>query len=75
MDFIINIKYEKPKISKYRKNADKQIEQEVQNIIARTKFAVAGNEDIKTAENQNQNDDGSMFVEAGVSESKNDGKK
>ena len=74
MDFIINIKYEKPKISKYRKNADKQIEQEVQNIIARTKFAVAGNEDIKTAENQNQNDDGSMFVEAGVSEPKNDGK-
>ena len=74
MDFIINIKYEKPKISKYRKNADKQIEQEVQNIIARTKFAVAGNEDIETAENQNQNDDGSMFVEAGVSESKNDGK-
>ena len=74
MDFIINIKYEKPKISKYRKNADKQIEQEVQNIIARTKFAVAGNEDIKTAENQNQNDDGSMFVEVGVSESKNDGK-
>ena len=74
MDFIINIKYEKPKISKYRKNADKQIEQEVQNIIARTKFAVAGNEDIKTAENQNQNDDGSMFVAAGVSELKNDGK-
>ena len=74
LDFIINIKYEKPKISKYRKNADKQIEQEVQNIIARTKFAVAGNEDIKTAENQNQNDDGSMFVEAGVSKPKNDGK-
>ncbi|MBD8925561.1 MAG: PHP domain-containing protein, partial [[Eubacterium] rectale] len=74
MDFIINIKYEKPKISKYRKNADKQIEQEVQNIIARTKFAVAGNEDIKTAENQNQDDDGSMFVEAGVSKPKNDGK-
>lgn len=35
---------------------------------------LAGNEDIKTAENQNQNDDGSMFVEAGVSEPKNDGK-
>lgn len=41
MDFIVNLQYEKPKISKYRQNADKQIEQEVQNIVARTKFAMA----------------------------------
>ena len=34
MDFIVNLQYEKPKISKYRQNADKQIEQEVQNIVA-----------------------------------------
>ena len=60
MDFIVNLQYEKPKISKYRQNADKQIEQEVQNIVARTKFAMAkdnGDEDAKVAV-----DDGAMFV-------------
>lgn len=60
MDFIINLQYEKPKISKYRQNADKQIEQEVQNIVARTKFAMAkddSDEEAKVAV-----DDGAMFV-------------
>ena len=60
MDFIVNLQYEKPKISKYRQNADKQIEQEVQNIVARTKFAMTkddGDEDAKVAV-----DDGAMFV-------------
>ncbi len=60
MDFIVNLQYEKPKISKYRQNADKQMEQEVQNIVARTKFAMAkddGDEDAKVAV-----DDGAMFV-------------
>lgn len=60
MDFIVNLQYEKPKISKYRQNADKQIEQEVQNIVARTKFAMAkddGDEEAKVAV-----DDGAMFV-------------
>ena len=60
MDFIVNLQYEKPKISKYRQNADKQIEQEVQNIVARTKFAMAkddGDEDAKVAV-----DDGAIDV-------------
>ena len=71
MDFIVNLQYEKPKISKYRQNADKQIEQEVQNIVARTKFAMAkddGDEDAKVAV-----DDGAMFV--GGSENTSDTKK
>ena len=71
MDFIVNLQYEKPKISKYRQNADKQIEQEVQNIVARTKFAMAkddGDEDAKVPV-----DDGAMFV--GGSENTSDTKK
>lgn len=71
MDFIVNLQYEKPKISKYRQNADKQIEQEVQNIVARTKFAMAkddGDEEAKVAV-----DDGAMFV--GGSENASDTKK
>lgn len=71
MDFIVNLQYEKPKISKYRQNADKQIEQEVQNIVARTKFAMAkddGDEDAKVAV-----DDGAMFV--GGSENTSDTKR
>lgn len=71
MDFIVNLQYEKPKISKYRQNADKQIEQEVQNIVARTKFAMAkddDDEDSKVAV-----DDGAMFV--GGSENTSDTKK
>ena len=70
MDFIVNLQYEKPKISKYRQNADKQIEQEVQNIVARTKFAMAkddGDEEAKVAV-----DDGAMFV--GGSENTSDTK-
>ena len=39
MDLIIQVEYREPKESKYRKNSVKQIEQEVQNIISRTKFA------------------------------------
>lgn len=71
MDFIVNLQYEKPKISKYRQNADKQIEQEVQNIVARTKFAMAkndGDEEANVAV-----DDGAMFV--GGSENTSDTKK
>lgn len=71
MDFIVNLQYEKPKISKYRQNADKQIEQEVQNIVARTKFAMAkddGDEEAKVAV-----DDGAMFV--GGSENTSDTKR
>ena len=64
LDFIINLEYEKPKVSKYRQNADKQIEQEVQNIIARTKFAIVkggdGDEEAPAA----TEDDGAMFVGA-----------
>ena len=39
MDLIIQVEYRQPEESKYRKNSVKQIEQEVQNIISRTKFA------------------------------------
>ena len=62
MDFIVNLQYEKPKISKYRQNADKQIEQEVQNIVARTKFAMAKADDDEDA--KVTVDDGAMFVGA-----------
>ena len=71
MDFIVNLQYEKPKISKYRQNADKQIEQEVQNIVARTKFAMAKADDDEDA--KVTVDDGAMFV--GGSENTSDTKK
>ena len=48
MDLIIQVEYREPKESKYRKNSVKQIEQEVQNIISRTKFAF--DDEIKTEE-------------------------
>lgn len=71
MDFIVNLQYEKPKISKYRQNADKQIEQEVQNIVARTKFAMAKADDDEDA--KVTVDDGAMFV--GGSENTSDTKR
>ena len=41
MDFIVDLQYKEPKISKVRKNSAIQIEQEVKNIMERTMFARA----------------------------------
>ena len=41
MNLIIQTAFRKPQESKYRKNSEKQIAQEVQSIIARTKFAMS----------------------------------
>ena len=44
MNLIIQTAFRKPQESKYRKNSEKQIAQEVQSIIARTKFAMSEEE-------------------------------
>ena len=44
LDLIIQVEYREPEESKYRKNATKQIEQEVQAIMARTKYALQGDD-------------------------------
>lgn len=70
MDFIVNLQYEKPKISKYRQNATSRLSRGA-NIVARTKFAMAkgdGDEEAKVAV-----DDGAMFV--GGSENTSDTKR
>ena len=46
LDFIIQVEHRKPKESKYRKNANEQIRQEVQAIIQRTRFGLAKEEDV-----------------------------
>ena len=55
MDLIIQVEFREPQESKYRKNSVKQIEQEVQNIISRTKFAF--NEEDKSDENSEETDE------------------
>ena len=55
MDLIIQVEFREPQESKYRKNSVKQIEQEVQNIISRTKFAF--NEEDKPDENSEETDE------------------
>ncbi len=47
MDLVIQVEYEEPKESKYRKNSEKQIQMEVQNIIQRTKMAVQSDDTIE----------------------------
>ena len=44
MNLVIQTEFRKPKESKYRKNSEKQIAQEVASILERTKFAVMGDE-------------------------------
>lgn len=53
MDMILDVELREPKLSKHRKNSEKQIEQEVQNIIARTKFGCnqEENQEITSEEN------------------------
>lgn len=73
LDFIINIEYKKPQISKYRQNADKQIEQEVQNIIARTRFAVKSDDEQAISESSSNSENEEMFVTAStVNENNNE---
>ena len=65
LDLIIQGEYREPQESKYRKNATKQIEQEVQAIVARTKFALHGEEDgTIPAEKQEEKED-AVFVQSG----------
>ena len=73
MDLIIQVEYREPKESKYRQNASKQIEQEVQNIIARTKSAL-DKEDSSGDDEENskkQADEGELFIAAKESKDKN----
>ncbi len=53
MDMIITPRYREPKESKYRENAKKQIEQEVQSILQRTRLAV-GNDNEESFEEKKQ---------------------
>ena len=44
MNLVIQPVYRQPEESKYRKNSEKQIAQEVQSILERTRFAIRGDE-------------------------------
>lgn len=44
MNLKIQVVYRKPEESKYRKNSEKQLQQEVQSIVARTRLALSGEE-------------------------------
>ena len=70
LDLIIQVEYREPEESKYRKNATKQIEQEVQAIVARTKYALQGDdgESIHTEEPEEQED--AVFVASESNETK-----
>jgi DNA polymerase-3 subunit alpha (Gram-positive type) len=46
----INMEYRKPKESKYRRNSEEQIRQEVKAIVSRTKFGKGDEEDSKPQE-------------------------
>ncbi len=46
LDFIIQLEYREPKESKYRKNSNEQVRQEVQAIIQRTRFGQPKEEEV-----------------------------
>ena len=62
-DFHIEVAYRQPEESKYRKNSEKQIQQEVENIISRTKFALRGNDESSPDDNSEGKKDEGMFVD------------
>ena len=70
LDLIIQVEYREPEESKYRKNATKQIEQEVQAIVARTRYALQGDdgESIHTEKKEEQVD--AVFVASESNEMK-----
>ena len=70
LDLIIQVEYREPEESKYRKNATKQIEQEVQAIVARTRYALQGDdgESIHTEKKEEQVD--AVFVASESNETK-----
>lgn len=47
LDFILSVEYREPKESKYRKNANEQLRQEVQAIVARTNIGKNDSEEEK----------------------------
>ena len=63
LDFIIDVEYQEPKESKYRKNSSLQIEQEVANILARTKAALNKEEDVGKQESEETEKSEKMFVD------------
>ena len=62
-DFHINVEYRQPEESKYRKNSEKQIQQEVENIISRTKFAIKDGHDETEEKPSEEKKDQGMFVD------------
>ena len=56
MDLAITVEYREPKESKYRKNSNEQIRQQVQAIVARTNFG-------KTQEEETPKEDGLLLGE------------
>ena len=70
LDFVIEVEYRAPKESMLRKNAQKQLEQEVQSIVARTRLALAKSEG--ESQTKEKGTDAEMFVttEAAGPESK-----
>ncbi|MBR2046585.1 MAG: PHP domain-containing protein, partial [Agathobacter sp.] len=45
LDFIIEVEYREPKESKYRKNANEQLRQQIQAIVERTRFGMPEEEE------------------------------
>ena len=62
-DFHINVEYRQPEESRYRKNSEKQIQQEVENIISRTKFAIKDGHDETEEKPSEEKTDQGMFVD------------
>ncbi|MBQ8627618.1 MAG: PolC-type DNA polymerase III, partial [Agathobacter sp.] len=65
MDLAIHVEYRTPQESKYRKNAEEQIRQEVQAIVARTSIGKRGDE-------QEAQEDGLLLAEKTVGGSSED---
>ncbi|MCI7107949.1 MAG: PolC-type DNA polymerase III [Agathobacter sp.] len=77
MDLIIHPQYRKPQKSKYRRNSEKQMEQEVAEIAARTRLAVLGKEAEESAGNTDSvsNEKDASKIDKKVAKTKeNDGK-
>jgi DNA polymerase-3 subunit alpha (Gram-positive type) len=66
-NLIIEVAYEQPQESKYRKNAEKQIQLEVKSIMERTKFAL--NEDNPSEPENAQNEKNPQDTVSGTLES------
>ena len=67
MDFIVEVEYREPKESKYRKNSNEQIRQQVKAIVERTSIGKATEESVPQEDGLLLGDDGKKEKEEKVS--------